>query len=187
MTLNSKIDGDDHKRIEAYLSLPAFLTVVSSSVELFRRETIGYLIGVKGKNKFMVEYAIPYQTAESTLTHATMDENRTARINEIIAKLSQGLEYIGSFHSHTLYGDIPGNVLPSATDLFSTVPGELNIICAFNLKKRSRDWRMNRRGIITGTVGGYRIEIGGYYVAKPHIGRNYQRVVMKCPSVTGIP
>ena len=147
--------------ILAYLGLPSLLTIVSSSVEVFRKETIGYLVGIKGENKFMVEYAIPYQTAESTATHATIDENRVVRVNEILGKLSEGLEFIGDFHSHTVYGNCPGTVIPSSTDLFSTVPGELNIICAVNLKKKSVDWHENRRGILTGTVGEYRIELGG--------------------------
>ncbi|HEC79231.1 MAG TPA: hypothetical protein ENI34_08865 [candidate division WOR-3 bacterium] len=172
--------------IKAYLSLPSFLTIVTSSVEVFRKETIGYLIGIKGENKFMVEYAIPYQTAESSATHATIDEDRVARINEILGKLSAGLEYIGDFHSHTVYGNCPGTVVPSNTDLGSTVPGELNIICAVNLKKKSVEWYESKDGILTGTVGEYRIEIGGYYVDKPHIGRKYQRVHIKCPAVTGI-
>jgi hypothetical protein len=186
MNERNKIDRKEHHRIEAYLSLPAFLTIVSSSVEVFRRETIGYLIGFKGEGKFTVEYAIPYQTAESTPTHATINKDRTLRINEILAELAQNLEYIGDFHSHTIYGNTPGTVLPSGTDLFSTVPGELNIICAVNLKKRWTGWHENRRGILTGTVGAYRIEIGGYYVAKPHIGGSYQRVLIKCPPITGI-
>jgi proteasome lid subunit RPN8/RPN11 len=173
--------------ILAYLSLPSFLTIVSSSVEVFRRETIGYLVGVKAEtNKFLVEYAIPYQTAESTATHATIDTDRVSRINEILERLSEGLEYIGDFHSHTQYGDCPGTVIPSNTDLLSTVPGELNIICAVNSKKKSVDWHETHVGILAGTVGEYRIEIGGYYVAEPTIGRQYRRVTIKCPSVTGI-
>lgn len=180
---NNKLE---HPTLEAYLSLPAFLTIVSSSVEVFRKETIGYLIGIKGENKFMVEYAIPYQTAESTATHATIDEKRVARINEILSKLSQGLEYIGDFHSHTVFGNSRATVIPSNTDLLSTVPQELNIICAVNLKKKSVDWHENRRGILTGTVGEYRIELGGYSIEKPCIGRMYQRVMIKCPPVTGI-
>ena len=172
--------------MEAYLGLPSFLTIVSSSVEVFRKEAIGYLIGFKGEGKFIVEYAIPYQTAESTHSSATVDENRVVRINEILGELSQSLEYIGVFHSHTVYGDLPGTVLPSGIDLFSTVPGELNIICAGNLKKKSARWRETRRGILTGTVGGYRIEIGGHYVARAHIGRSYKRMAIRCPSVTGI-
>ncbi|NIO04275.1 MAG: hypothetical protein GTN74_06570 [Proteobacteria bacterium] len=179
-------DDDRHgKRIEAYLSLPSFLTIVSSAVEVFRRETLGYLIGIKGENKFMVEYAIPYQTAESTATQSTIDPNRVLRINEILETLAQGLEYIGDFHSHTVYGHIPGTVRPSGMDLMSTVPGELNLICAVNLKRKSARWRQNRRGILTGTVGAYRIEIGGYYVERAHFGRKYRRVVINCPPITG--
>jgi hypothetical protein len=172
--------------IEAFLSLPAFLTIVSSSVEVFRKETIGYLIGIRAEDKFIVEYAIPYQTAESSYVHATIDEDRVARVNEILSNVSQVLEFIGDFHSHTVFGDSRATVIPSDTDLFSTVPGELNLICAVNVKKRSVDWRENKRGILTGTIGEYRIEIGGYYVEKPMVGRQYQRVHVKCPAVTGI-
>ncbi len=178
--------NEEHPTVEAYLSLPTFLTIVSSSVEVFRKETIGYLIGIKGENKFVVEYAIPYQTADSSFAHATIDEDRVRRINEILGRLSQGLEFIGDFHSHTMFGDNQATVIPSDTDLFSTVPGELNIICAVNVKKKSTNWHENKRGILTGTIGEYRIEIGGYYVAEAGIGRKYQRVIVKCPAVTGI-
>lgn len=175
-----------HRDIEAFLSLPAFLTIVSSSVEVFRKETIGYLVGIKAEDKFIVEYAIPYQTAESSYVHATIDEDRVGRVNEILSNVSQALEFIGDFHSHTVFGDSRATVIPSDTDLFSTVPGELNLICAVNVKKRSVNWRENKRGILTGTIGEYRIEIGGYYVDKPSVGRQYRRVVVKCPAVTGI-
>lgn len=179
---------ENKEPIVAYLSFPAFLTIVSSSVEVFRKETIGYLVGIKGENKFMVEYAIPYQTAESGYVHATVDMDRVSRINEILSKVSQGqgLEFVGDFHSHTVFGKSPATVVPSNTDLKSTIPGELNIICAVNMKKRAVRWYENRRGILTGTIGEYRIEIGGYYVEQATIGRKYERVDMKCPAVTGI-
>ena len=170
----------------AYLSFPAFLTIVSSSVEVFRKETIGYLVGVKGENKYLVEYAIPYQTAESGYVHATVDMDRVSRINEILSKVSQGLEFVGDFHSHTVFGKTPATVVPSNTDLMSTIPGELNIICAVNMKKRAVRWYENDRGILAGTIGEYRIEIGGYNVEEATIGRQYQRVLIKCPAVTGI-
>lgn len=176
----------ENHHIEAFLSLNAFLTIVSSSVEVFRKETIGYLVGIRAENKFIVEYAIPYQTAESSYVHATIDEDRVARVNEILSKVSQALEFIGDFHSHTVFGESLATVIPSDTDLFSTVPGELNIICAVNVKKKSSEWRENKRGILTGTIGAYKIEIGGYYVEKPMVGKVYQRVLIKCPAVTGI-
>jgi proteasome lid subunit RPN8/RPN11 len=182
----TKKQEKDQKHIEAYLSLPAFLTIVSSSVEVFRKETLGYLIGIKGEDKWKVEYAIPYQTAESSYAHASIDENRAARVNDILSSVSQAIELIGDFHSHTVFGDSPATVIPSDTDLVSTIPGDLNIICAVNLKKRSVDWHETNRGILIGTIGEYRIEIGGYYVAEACIGRQYQRVAIRCPSATGI-
>lgn len=172
--------------IEVYLNLPAFLAIVSSSVETFKKETIGYLIGIKGENKFVVEYAIPYQTAESGFAHATVDLKRVERINEILGKLSEGLEFIGDFHSHTVFGDSPARVIPSREDLMTSIAGKLDIICAVNIKKRAVLWHEDRRGVLIGTIGEYRIEIGGYYVAAPQIGRKYQRVRIKCPAITGL-
>lgn len=186
MTAAPKEQKEEGMSIEAYLSLPAFLAIISSAIETFRKETIGYLVGIKGENKFMVEYAIPYQTADSGYVHATIDMERVARINEILNKLSQGLEFIGDYHSHTAFGESPATVIPSDTDLASTVPGELNIICAVNEKKRSVNWHETSRGILKGTIREYRIEIGGYYVEKPTIGRRYERIMIKCPAVTGI-
>ncbi len=172
--------------IEVYLNLPAFLTIVSSSIEVFRRETIGYLVGIKGENKFIVEYAIPYQAVESGFAHATVDMARVARINEILGRLSEGLEFIGDFHSHTVFGRNRASVIPSESDLQTTVPGKLDIICAVNTKKRSVKWYESRRGVIVGTIGEYRIEIGGHYTDRACIGKKYQRVVVKCPAVTGL-
>ncbi|MEO0137327.1 MAG: Mov34/MPN/PAD-1 family protein [candidate division WOR-3 bacterium] len=174
------------KDIEAFLSLPAFLSIVSSSIETFKKETIGYLVGVKGENKYVVEYAIPYQTAESSFAHVTIDLKRVERVNSILRLLSEGLEYIGEFHSHTAFGESRAYITPSAEDLLTTVPGELNIICAVNPKKRAIRWYENKKGVLVGTVGDYRIEIGGYFVKKPAIGKKYERVRIKCPSVTGI-
>lgn len=179
---------EERKPLVAYLAFPAFLTIVSSSVEVFRKETIGYLVGVKAEDKFMVEYAIPYQTADSGFVHATVDMDRVGRINEILGKVSQGqgLEFVGDFHSHTAFGRSPATVVPSNTDLMSTIPGELNIICAVNKKKRAVRWYESDRGILTGTIGEYRIEIGGYFVEEATIGRQYDRITIKCPAVTGI-
>ncbi len=171
---------------EAYLQLPAFLAIISSAVETFRRETIGYLIGLKAENKFRVEYAIPYLTAESGFAHTTVDLKRAERINAILKNLSEGLEFIGDYHSHTVFGQSEATVKPSATDLATTSAGELNLICAVNLKKRAVSWRENRQGSLVGSVGEYHIEIGGYYIDRPRVGRFYQRLKIRCPAITGI-
>lgn len=175
-----------NKPIEAYLNLPAFLAIVSSSVEAFKKETIGYLIGIKGENKFIVEYAIPYQTADSGFAHVTIDLKRVERVNKILTRLSGGLEYIGDFHSHTIFGNVPAKIIPSSEDLMTSVAGELNLICAVNTKKRAIKWYETKTGILVGTIDDYRIEIGGFYVPRPAIGRKYRRVRVRCPAITGL-
>ncbi|MBN2621523.1 Mov34/MPN/PAD-1 family protein [candidate division WOR-3 bacterium] len=172
--------------IEAYLELPAFLVMVSSSVEVYHKETMGYLLGIKGENKFSVRYAIPFQTVERGLTHATIDMDRVGRINEILRELSAGLELIGDFHSHTQFGDSPATVIPSNADLMSSMPGKLNIICAVNQKRRKSKWQESARKNIIGSVGDYHIEIGGYYVAEAGFNEKYQRVIIKCSAITGL-
>jgi proteasome lid subunit RPN8/RPN11 len=172
--------------IEAYLELPAFLAMVSSSVEVYHKETMGYLLGIKGENKFSVRYAIPFQTVERGLTHATIDMERVGRINEILNELSAGLELIGDFHSHTQFGENMASAIPSGADLMSSMPGKLNVICAVNQKKRKSKWQESARKNIIGTVGDYHIEIGGYYVAEAGFNEKYQRVLIKCPAITGL-
>lgn len=172
--------------VEAYLQLPAFLAIISSAVETFRRETIGYLIGLKAENKFRVEYAIPYLTAESGFAHTTIDLKRAERINAILKNFSEGLEFIGDYHSHTVFGRSEATVKPSTTDLATTSAGELNLICAVNLKKRAVSWHENQQGNLVGSVGEYHIEIGGYYIDRPRFGRVYQRLKIRCPAITGI-
>ncbi len=179
-------NGTKHRLIEAYLQLPAFLAIVSSAVETFRKETIGYLIGLKADNKFRVEYAIPYLTAESGYAHSTIDLKRAQRINEILKKFSEGLAFIGDYHSHTVFGDNQATVKPSTSDLTTTSAGELNLICAVNIKKHAVAWRENRHGSLVGSVGQYHIEIGGYYIDRPQFSRIYQRVRVKCPAITGV-
>ncbi|OGC42139.1 hypothetical protein A2Y85_02930 [candidate division WOR-3 bacterium RBG_13_43_14] len=173
-------------QLAAYLELPAFLVIVSSSIEVYHQETMGYLLGIKGENKFLVRYAIPFQTVERGFAHATIDIDRVGRINEILKELSAGLELIGDFHSHTQFGDSMATVIPSNADLMSSMPGKLNLICAVNQKKRKSKWQENARKNLVGTVGAYHIEIGGYYVAEAGINEKYQRVLIKCPALTGL-
>ncbi len=172
--------------ITAYLELPAFLAIASSSVEVFAKETMGYLLGIKGEKKFLVRYAIPFQTGERGFAHATIELDRVARINEILKELSEGLELIGDFHSHTQFGNSLAAVTPSDADLMSSLPGKLNMICAVNQKKRKTMWRENFRRNLVGTVGAYHITISGYYVAEAGFNEKYQRVLIKCPSITGL-
>lgn len=172
--------------IECYINPPAFLAIATSAVEVFAKETIGFLVGIKAENKFIVEYAIPYQTADVGYTHAEVDLKRAERVNEVLKLVGEGLEFVGDFHSHTQFGQTKGEAKPSPTDLVLTREGEVYLIIAVNARKRSQSWREHNDGTISGTIWGYHLKISGYTILK--IGfQGYRKVRIRCPAVTGLP
>ena len=94
MTENNK---NIQEPIKAYLSLPSFLTIVTSSVEVFKKETIGYLVGIKGENKFMEGYRNMYPYIHSTshngpltLLDGTITDEDAELAARIAARFGQG-------------------------------------------------------------------------------------------------
>ncbi len=171
--------------IECFINPPAFAAIVTSVIEVFAKETIGFLVGVKAEKKFIVEYAIPYQTADVGYTHAEVDWKRAERVNEVLKLVGEGLEFIGDFHSHTKFGQSAADVKPSSTDLVLTKEGEVYLIVAVNSRKRAQRWVEHSDGTISGTIRDYHIKIGGYTVIRTGF-RGYRRVRIKCPAVTGL-
>ncbi len=172
--------------IECYINSPAFLAIVTSVIEAFAKETIGFLVGIRGENKFIIEYAIPYQTADIGYTHAEVDWKRAERVNEVIKLTGMGFEFVGDFHSHTQFGQTKAKVKPSSNDLISTKENEVYIIIAINTRKKSQPWREHSDGSISGTIRGYHLKIGGYTIIKAGF-RGARKVRIRCPAVTGLP
>lgn len=155
--------------------------MVSSSIEVFHQETLGYLLGHRTETGFVVEYAIPFQTVERGYAHATMNEERIDRIVRMIDPLSIDVKLIGAFHSHTQFGDLRATPIPSDTDLFSMVAGYVHLIVAVNHKKKDAHWQENRDDTISGTIDDYHVKIAGYVVPQP--GFKYRKVKIKIPSL----
>jgi len=49
--------------MKVYLSENAFMGLLISSAEVFKRESLGYLLGYRLHDRFIVEYAFGLQTA----------------------------------------------------------------------------------------------------------------------------
>ena len=156
--------------------------MVSSSIEVFHLETLGYLLGHRTESGFVVEYAVPFQTVERGYAHATINDERIARIVRMIDPLSIDVRLIGAFHSHTQYGEIRATPIPSETDLFNMVPSYAHLIVAINHKKKGSPWQENKDDTISGTIDDYHVKIGGYVIPQP--GWKYRRLKLKIPSLT---
>lgn len=169
--------------VDVYLSLPAFLTMVSSAAEVYPDETVGYLVGYPVKSRFIVEYAGLFQALVSDEEFAWIDENRTARINRIINNFAEGMEIVGTFHSHAGKGSQKAVPLPSPSDVNHILPDEVELIVALNPKRKEMAWNEGRYTLY-GTIDDYHVAVGG--LVKTTSGRGWKRVHINCSGVTGV-
>lgn len=167
-------------KIKAYLGIPALMSIIASSIEVYKKEALGYLVGTKGENKFLINYAIPYQSAKATFSQVEVDEDKINEINTLLSTFTEidSLRYLGDFHSHS---NSPIDPDPSEDDLQSSNPGEIYLICAVNPKLRIIKWHVNASGILVGTIGKYKIKIRAYCVSAK---RKLISAEIKCPALT---
>lgn len=169
-------------RPRAYIKENAFLSIILSAIEVYHHETLGLLLGYGIGQEFVVEYAIPYQTAVKGFTYTKPPKEKTIeRMAEILSEWPG--EVIGDYHSHTELGSNKARAIPSGDDIADMTPGKLNIIVAVNEKERETKWRRQRNGSLSGTLGDFHIEIGGFVL---YGERRYKRVELICPAATGI-
>ena len=83
-------------RIEIFLSPTAFLSISVAAAEVFPKETIGLLIGLRSEMRVWVEYAVPMQTVERDEEGVEWKWKIRDRIEEFVTA-STSLEVLGQF------------------------------------------------------------------------------------------
>jgi proteasome lid subunit RPN8/RPN11 len=149
--------------MRVYLSENAFLDLVLSSVEVYKKECFGFLLGYKLADRFIIEHAFTVQIAERGLKSVEYKDKHFKRIAPILNRLKK-LEKIGDFHSHTQFGLTKGLSVPSREDIKEMVPHNIYLIVAINNKEKKMDWGENRDGTISGSVGKFFFKISGHFV-----------------------
>ena len=147
---------------EIFLSDKAFLSIILSSVEVYKKECLGVLLGYRTHGRVIVKYAIPFQTAERTYSEVEPNWRREAKVLEILPNLIQ-LEKLGYFHSHPQWGRQKGRAELSEGDIDSMEEGEIELVVAINDARGKMPWGESNKRLF-GTLGGYRIDIAGYYI-----------------------
>jgi proteasome lid subunit RPN8/RPN11 len=166
---------------EIFLSDKAFLSIILSSVEVYRNECHGVLLGFKTHGRIVVEYAIPFQSAKRTPNEVIPNWRRELKVMEILPNLIH-LEKLGYFHSHPQWGQSTGIPKLSNADKEYMTEGDLEIVVAINDADRKSNWKESRSGL-SGTIGKYRITIAGFY-KRTSDSRIMQYRVM-CPYAVG--
>jgi proteasome lid subunit RPN8/RPN11 len=171
-----------------HLSQTAFLSVVLSSVEAYKKECYGLLLGHRTARQWRVEYALAYQTATRGHTTVAPHSGRDRRVRVCLPQLCD-YEVLGVFHSHPAWGRCRALARPSAADVRTLLPGELDLIIAVNDARRARRWNYRDNGrALAGTVSAFSLKMAAFY--KPPIrdlslDSPVRRTLLRCEYALG--
>ena len=150
------------KTMKVFLSEDAFMDLLLSSAEVFKKESLGYLLGYRLEDRFIIEHAFSLQTARRKRRGVIFHHRDHKKIEPILSKFEK-LQIVGDFHSHTPYGDEKGVPVPSPEDIEGMETDNLYIIVAINDLLHSRPWKENRDGSISGSLGDLFYKISAYF------------------------
>jgi len=154
--------------MEVYLSENAFIGLLVSALEVYRRECFGILLGHSTSDRVFVEFAVPYQTANRKYREVRIDWKRSQRVEEAVRSTTRW-ESVGDFHSHSKFGTRRATTQLSKEDKQHFTDGTVGVIVAVNDIQKSRPWGYVKGGTLSGSVNGYSIRIAAYYRGNDHI------------------
>ncbi len=144
--------------MKVYLSENAFMGLLLNSAEVFRNESLGYLLGYRLDDRFIVEHVFGLQTARRRRRGVMLRSQDQKKIEPIISNFVK-LQIIGDFHSHTQYGGKKGLPVPSHEDIEEMEKDNLYIIVAINELEKTKSWKENKDGSISGSMGDFFFKI----------------------------
>lgn len=156
--------------VAVHIRKEAFLTILWTAVETFKKECLGAILGYTPspkKDYFLITDAIPFQGIKKRLnTQVTQSERSNARWNEFWYKISTHPQRLGIFHSHPEWG--PHQPLPimSAYDIEDMQkqknPLEI-IVCISSYKKRGFiPWELLEDGSVQGSLATFNFRVNAF-------------------------
>jgi len=168
-----------------YVSQNAFWGLLISAVEVYKRECFGLLIGYRdhrgSEEMYIVEHALPYQSAGRRHKGVVSNPRAHKRIEQFLANIPQ-LSVIGDFHSHTMWGYSRAASHPSDTDLEGMTPDNVYVIVSVNDRLREVHWNYNDDASLSGTTDAHYFRLTAYSVTATGEPR---RVPILCPYAIG--
>jgi proteasome lid subunit RPN8/RPN11 len=166
--------------MEIYLSENAFVGLLVSTIEVYRRECFGILLGHSTSDRVFVEFAVPYQTANRKYREVHMDWKRSQRVEEAVRTTTRW-ECVGDYHSHSMYGTTRATTQLSKDDKQYFSDGTVGLVVAINDVSKTRPWGYVKGKTLSGAVNGYSIRLASYYKSNGQI----EKVPVICPYAIG--
>jgi len=166
-------------RAKVTLDESAFIGLVLSSTEVYKRECYGALLGYTNRGIRYVRETIPYQTALRKPTSVELIDARRRTVATVLRAMPRH-NYLGEYHSHVGYGDDEPERAISKVDLARVRDGEIEVLIAVKKRSSYRPWRHNADGTLSGVAGAYHLVIRAYVVERVRSKPRAHPVPLKC-------
>jgi len=163
--------------VRVYISENAFIDILISSAEVYKRECLGFLLGYKLEDRFIVEHAFSVQTANRKHKGVVYNQKNHKKIEQILSRFDK-LQIIGDFHSHTQFGPTKGLPIPSEEDIKGMILDRIYLIAAINNNEKTMPWGENRDGTISGSVSDFFFKISAHFL---NGNSSVKRATIHCP------
>lgn len=110
------------------------MDILLSSAEVYKRECLGCLLGGRLGDRFVVEHAFSFQTANRRHKGVVFHDKNHRKMQLIIERFEK-LQKIGDFHFHTQFGPAKGLPMPSEEDIAGMKEGLIYLIVTINIMK----------------------------------------------------
>jgi len=156
--------------VQVYLNENVLMGMVLSTVEVFKKECFGILLGYRADGKYIVEHALPYQSARRGHNWTELRSDKWKIMQGILRNFPK-LDILGDYHSHTMYRDIRASITLSDDDIAYMEPHELQIVVAINQQEHPRtwSWSVNVDRTLSGWIDRYHFRIAAYYYDRHEI------------------
>lgn len=160
----------------------AFLSMVLSSIEVYRKEAYGLIIGSRKKKNYLVSHSFSFQTAERSYDVTSIDESKERMINNQIKYLTNQ-KLIGDYHSHANGPDeLSRDDIKTMRDSFEGFVSVL-VVPKKIKNKRKYHWRHNRlQKCVSGSVGNFSVKIVAFYYDPKK--KRALKVAVRCPFIS---
>jgi len=151
--------------MRVYLAENAFIDILLSSAEVYKKECLGFLLGYRLEDRFIIEHAFSFQTATRRHKGVIFGDKSHRKIEPILERFDR-LQIVGDFHSHTQFGTTKGLPVPSEEDVKSMKEGMVYLIVAINNNEKTATWSEKRDGTISGSVGEFFFKVSAYFLTQ---------------------
>jgi proteasome lid subunit RPN8/RPN11 len=163
--------------VRVYISENAFIDILISSAEVYKKECLGFLLGYKLEDRFIVEHAFSVQTANRKHKGVVYNQKNHKKIEQILLRFDK-LQIIGDFHSHTQFGPTKGLPIPSEEDISGMILDRIYLIAAINNNEKTMPWGENRDGTISGSVSDFFFKISAHFL---NGNSSVKKATIHCP------